>query len=66
MEHSTTTNVKTLSTYCKQCHKDYEVTKEHIFSAGEFAKYATRRPTCGFGRPIPFKEVEKLFGQLKV
>ena len=66
MEHSPATHQKTLTTYCKQCHKDYEVTKNRIFSGGEFSKYATRCPICGFGIKLPFKEVEKVFGELKV
>ncbi len=57
---------KTLTTYCKQCHKYYEVTKEKIFSGGEFSQYATRCPVCKFGRALPFKEVEAVFGKLDV
>ena len=60
------TGKKTLTTYCKVCHKDYEVPREKIFSGGEFSKYATRCPRCGFGRKLPFEEVELVFGELKV
>lgn len=63
MEH---TDKKTLTTYCKVCHKDYEVPKEKIFSGGEFSTYATRCPVCNFGRKLPFKEVEAIFGNLEV
>ena len=66
MENLLATHQKTLTTYCKQCHKNYEVTENRIFSGGEFSKYATRCPVCGFGRGLPFKEVEKVFGELKV
>ena len=57
---------KTLKTHCKQCNSDYKVTKNRIFSGGEFSTYATRCPICGFGRKLPFKEVEKTFGKLEV
>jgi len=66
MENLHETNTKTLITYCKVCHKDYEVTKNRIFSGGEFSKYATRCPVCGFGRKLPFEDVHNVFGELKV
>ena len=59
-------NAETLPTYCKQCDQNYEVLENQIFSGGEFSKYATRCPVCGFGRPLPFKDVEKVFGKLTV
>lgn len=53
-------------TYCKRCHKEYEVTAKQIFSGGEFSKYATRCPECGFGKALPFKDVERVFGKLEI
>lgn len=66
MENSQATGSKTLKAYCKRCHEYYKVTEKQIFSGGEHATYATRCPICGFGRGLPFKEVEKVFGKLKV
>lgn len=57
---------KTLKTYCKVCHKYYDVPKEKIFSGGEFSKYATRCPICRFGRKLPFEDVEAIYGNLNV
>ena len=57
---------KTISPYCKRCHKYYEISAKDIFSGGTFSKYATRCTRCGFGRGLPFKEVEKIFGKLNV
>ena len=57
---------KTLEAYCKPCHEYFEVTQEHISSGGEFSKYATRCPVCGFGRALPFEDVERVFGELEV
>ncbi|MBQ6992555.1 MAG: hypothetical protein IJN50_06605 [Clostridia bacterium] len=59
-------NSKKLKAYCKRCHKYYEVTEKSIFSGGEFSTYATRCPDCGFGRGLPYEEVHKVFGELKV
>ncbi len=61
MENSTT-----LKTYCKVCETHYDVSKNRIFSGGEFSKYATQCPICGFKRALPFEEVEKVFGKLDV
>lgn len=66
MARSLKTQPKTLTTYCKVCSNTYEVPKERIFSGGEFATYATKCPICGFGRPLPFKDVEAVFGKLEV
>ena len=57
---------KTITTYCKRCNKNYNVSEDRIFSGGDFSTYATRCPVCGFGRGLPFKEVEEIFGKLKV
>lgn len=66
MDKTATTQQKVLTTYCKQCHDTYEVTEKQIFSGGEHATYATRCPVCGFGRGLPFREVEKVFGKIDV
>ena len=66
MDKSNETKTKTISPYCKRCHEYYEVSANDIFSGGSFSTYATRCPRCGFGRGLPFKEVEKTFGKLKV
>ena len=58
---------RVLKTYCKSCEEYYVVTdSKKIFSGGEFSKYATRCPICGFGRGLPFKQVETIFGKLEV
>ena len=66
MENSHATTPKKLMAYCKRCHEYYEVFQKNIFSGGDFATYATSCPECGLGRGLPFKEVEKVFGKLKL
>ena len=55
-----------ITVYCKNCKKNFQVTKEMIFGAGDLSKYATRCPNCNFGKKLPFKDVIKIFGNLEV
>ena len=66
MNDTQSSHPKVLNTHRKNCGSDYDVPKERIFGAGEMSKYATRCPNCGFGSALPFKEVEAIFGDLKV
>lgn len=67
MNENKTTDKKVLTTYCKNCGQHYDITDESkIFSGGVHSAYATRCPNCGFGIMLPFKQVEQVFGKLKV
>lgn len=57
---------KVLKAHCKNCGSCYDVHEKDIFGARESSKYATRCPNCNFGKPLPFKEVEAILGELKV
>lgn len=60
------TQTKSIKTYCKLCYTEYTITEDCIFSGSDPNTYYARCPICGFGKPIPFSEVEKVFGKLKV
>lgn len=67
MNENITTDTKILTTYSKNCGQYYGITDENkIFSGGMHSAYVTRCPNCGFGRMLPFKQVEQVFGKLKV
>ena len=56
---------RTLTTRCEECYEDYEVTEKFIFNGGSFSKYATRCPVCSYGKALPSKDVEKVFGEVQ-
>ena len=63
----TTTHPKKLKTYCKVCERSYEVSNpKQIVKGRDPSKYAIRCPICGFRIALPLKEVEDVFGELKV
>lgn len=63
----TTTQQKTLKTYCKVCARSYEVSNpKQIIRGRGSSKYDIRCPICGFRSALPLNEVEDVFGELKV
>ncbi len=55
-----------MTAFCKNCSNDFKITKDLIFSAGDLSAYATLCPNCNFLKKLPFKDVVKTFGNIKV